>query len=52
MVALSSITVLTTAYNQLIRITDEVEKAVKESGVKNGMVHVITKHTTTGITVK
>ena len=51
MVALSSITVLTTAYNQLIRITDEVEKAVKESGVKNGMVHVITKHTTTGITV-
>ena len=32
-------------------ITDEVKKAVEESGIKNGMVAVITKHTTTGIMI-
>ncbi|MEG0768976.1 MAG: secondary thiamine-phosphate synthase enzyme YjbQ [Ruthenibacterium sp.] len=45
------ITILTKAYNEMIVITDKVEAAVAESGVQNGMVTVITKHTTTGITV-
>lgn len=47
----TSFTVLTDRYNQFIRITDRVEQAVAESGVKNGMVTVLSKHTTTGITV-
>lgn len=36
---------------ELIDITDTVKKYVAESGVQNGIVHVITEHTTTGITV-
>jgi secondary thiamine-phosphate synthase enzyme len=36
---------------ELIKITDSVREFVEESGVKNGLVHVITEHTTTGITV-
>ncbi len=51
MVNTSSITLLTTEYNQMIRITGEIEKAVKESGIQNGIVDVISRHTTTGITV-
>jgi len=51
MVFLGSITILTTKYNQFVLITDEIEKVVKESGIKNGIVNVISKHTTTGITV-
>ncbi len=47
----TSFTVLTTEYNQFLRITDRVEKAVAESGVQNGMVTVISKHTTTGVAV-
>ena len=35
----------------MIRITDTVRDFVAESGIKNGMVFVITEHTTTGITV-
>lgn len=44
-------TVLTTEYNQFLPITDRIERAVAESGVQNGIVTVISKHTTTGITV-
>jgi secondary thiamine-phosphate synthase enzyme len=36
---------------ELIKITDTVKEFVASSGVKNGVVHVITEHTTTGITV-
>lgn len=36
---------------EMILITDEVKKTVEESGIKNGMVAVITKHTTTGIMI-
>ncbi len=36
---------------ELIKITDTVREYVEKSGVKNGVVHVITEHTTTGITV-
>ena len=45
------ITLLTSAYNEMIVLTPQVEETVAESSVKNGMVTVLTKHTTTGITV-
>lgn len=51
MVYLTSINLLTTQYNQMLLITDEVEKAVADSKIQNGIVNVITKHTTTGIAV-
>ena len=47
MVVLKEITVLTTQYNQWIRITDEIERVMKESGIQNGIVNVISRHTTT-----
>ena len=36
---------------EMNNITNEVKKAVADSGIKNGMVAVITKHTTTGIMI-
>ena len=48
---LETLIILTERYNQWIRITEQMMKAVKESGVQNGMVTVLTKHTTTGIAV-
>ena len=36
---------------QLIKITQEVKAAVEESGVQNGVVFVISAHTTAGITM-
>ncbi|MDD3429656.1 MAG: secondary thiamine-phosphate synthase enzyme YjbQ [Oscillospiraceae bacterium] len=45
------ITLLTKNYNEMLVITPQVEQIVAQSGVQNGMVTVITKHTTTGITV-
>ena len=45
------ITLQTSAYNEMIVLTPQVEETVAESRVKNGMVTVLTKHTTTGITV-
>ena len=46
-----TIRILTKQYVELDVITPQVEKIVAESGVKNGMVTVMTKHTTTGVTV-
>lgn len=37
--------------NEFIGITNEVQKAVKESGVKEGLCLVYCPHTTTGITI-
>lgn len=45
------IRILTKKYVELDVITPQVEAIVAESGIKNGMVTVMTKHTTTGITV-
>ena len=45
------ITILTKTYNEMDQLTRQVEQIVAESGVKNGMVTVLTKHTTTGVTV-
>lgn len=36
---------------QLIRITDTVRDFAAQSGIENGILYVITEHTTTGITV-
>ena len=36
---------------EMIQITEEVRDIIIGSGVKNGVVFVITEHTTTGITV-
>ena len=35
----------------IINITEDVDKVISESGIKNGIVFVISCHTTTGITV-
>lgn len=48
---IKTIRILTKKYNQMDVITPQVESIVAESGVKNGMVTVMTKHTTTGVTV-
>ena len=50
MIKTTSHTILTSEYNQYFIITDEVEKAVAQSGVTEGIVTVITRHTTTGVT--
>ena len=46
-----TIRILPKQYVELDVITPQVEQIVAESGVKNGMVTVMTKHTTTGVTV-
>ena len=51
MVFTTSFTVLTTEYNQFLLITDRVEEAVRESGIREGQVSVVSRHTTTGVTV-
>ena len=39
------------AYNELIPIAEDIKKLVSECGIQQGIVYIITKHTTTGITV-
>ncbi len=51
MTVFSEFTFLTEKFNQMDVITEEVEMAVAKSNIKNGLVTVMTKHTTTGITV-
>lgn len=46
-----TIHILTKQYVQMDVITEQVEQIVAESGIRDGMVTVMTKHTTTGITV-
>ena len=41
----------TTTRTELIDITDRVRAAVKESGIKDGICVISTRHTTSGITV-
>lgn len=36
---------------EMVKITDQVKKAVADSGVENGVVFVITMHTTTAIMI-
>lgn len=51
MVHMESITRITKKYNEFIPLGREVCEIVKRSGITNGVVHIITRHTTTGITV-
>lgn len=51
MVVISSIEIMSKKEFEMIRITDEVRKVVTESALTNGIVIVITAHTTTGIMV-
>ena len=46
-----TIRVLTKRYNEFDVITPQVEEIAAQSGVRNGLVTVLTKHTTTGSTV-
>jgi secondary thiamine-phosphate synthase enzyme len=45
------IRISTTGPTELLDITSEVQKAVAESGVRDGVCHVYVPHTTAGITI-
>jgi secondary thiamine-phosphate synthase enzyme len=51
MVKLTVEEVRSTKEFQMIKITDKVRVAVEKSGIKNGLVAVISAHTTTGIMI-
>lgn len=51
MVELITITKMSTTECELINITDDVKEAVENSKIKNGVVFVISAHTTAGITI-
>ncbi len=51
MIKIVPMEIMTDKYNQYFIITEDVKKIVDASGIKNGMVTVETRHTTTGITV-
>lgn len=51
MIKMEDITLLTKAYSQCIMITEQVERFVAGTGIQNGVLFVITNHTTTGILV-
>jgi len=44
-------TVSTRARTQLVDITDRVQAAVRDSGVRSGVAHVFVPHTTAGVTI-
>ena len=48
---LHTIQVKTSTSNELIDITREVKKVVKDSNVKNGICYIYTPHTTAAITI-
>jgi secondary thiamine-phosphate synthase enzyme len=50
-VYISNLIIFTDQYQQFQVITGEIEQIVEDSGIKNGVVTVQTKHTTTAITV-
>lgn len=51
MIYVDTITLQTKTYNEYTIITPKVKQIVAESRIKNGMITVETKHTTTGISV-
>lgn len=48
---MKTLSVKTSSREEFIDITDEVEKAVRESGIKNGLCYLYVPHTTAGITI-
>ena len=51
MIEMKTIKKCSTKEFELIKITDDVREAVASSSIKNGVVFVITAHTTTGIMI-
>lgn len=51
MVYFEEFTLRTRQYQQLICITGQVSQTVEHSGIRNGLVTVQSKHTTTGVMV-
>ncbi|MBR0418859.1 MAG: YjbQ family protein [Erysipelotrichaceae bacterium] len=51
MIEIHELNIDTSEYNQYFLITEEVKKIVANSEIRNGMVTVESKHTTTGITM-
>lgn len=51
MIEHNEITLVTDKYNELLPLGDKIKILVEGSSIKNGIMYVITKHTTTGITV-
>ena len=51
MVELKKLSYLSSDVTQLVKITGDVLRAVEESGVRNGLVAVMSAHTTCGIIV-
>ena len=50
MIKTEDLSFLTSEYNQYFIITEDVERIVRESGIREGIVTVISRHTTTGVT--
>ncbi len=48
---IKTLTVKSSSREEFIDITDEVENAVKASGIKNGVCYLYVPHTTAGITI-
>ncbi len=51
MVEHSFIHLQTEKYNEWILITEELKKILSKSEIQNGIMYVISRHTTTGVTV-
>ena len=51
MMFVRTLVLCTRSYNEMTVLTPRVEEIVLESGVQEGMVTVLTRHTTTGVTV-
>ncbi len=48
---IKSINVKTRSHTEFVNITSDVQKIVKESGVKSGICYVYVPHTTAGVTI-
>ena len=51
MIKLTTHEICSTEEFQMVIITDQVKKAVEESGIQDGVVFIITAHTTTSIMI-
>lgn len=47
-----SLSIRTSAREEIVNITDQVQRAVAASGVKSGIVLVYSPHTTAGVTIQ
>ncbi|HER44160.1 MAG TPA: YjbQ family protein, partial [Candidatus Eisenbacteria bacterium] len=48
---MKTIHVRTRKRNELVDITEEVQRAIEESGVREGLCHVFVPHTTAAVTI-